>query len=204
MKNLLAGLFGMAAFFASCSFAGSFPDKSGYLIDERGNVVKNAYGECWRTGYWTSAMAIAECDPGLVKQEEPKKILVVPPVIQEKHVVIPGVPLIRISAGTLFDFDKADVKPERQKILNDAIVTGLKLRSDTELLTITGHADRIGTEKYNQDLSERRAYAVKAYLEQQGIAVERMSAYGKGESIVSLSNRLPDSLVKTRLLDFSF
>ena len=43
----------------------------GYVIDQRGYVAKSGFGLCWRTGYWTPAMAIAECDPDLVKKEEP-------------------------------------------------------------------------------------------------------------------------------------
>ena len=54
---------------SSSVWAHGFPDKTGYLIDDRGNIVRNSYGECWRTGYWTPAMAIEECDPGLVKKE---------------------------------------------------------------------------------------------------------------------------------------
>ena len=40
----------------------------GYVIDQRGYVVKSGTGLCWRTGYWTPAMAIEECDPDLVKK----------------------------------------------------------------------------------------------------------------------------------------
>jgi OOP family OmpA-OmpF porin len=40
----------------------------GYAIDQRDNVVKSGFGLCWRTGYWTPAMAIEECDPDLVKK----------------------------------------------------------------------------------------------------------------------------------------
>jgi len=85
-------------------------------------------------------------------------------------------------AESLFDFDKAVVKPEGQRILDEKIVTGMKMHPQVSLLIITGHADRIGTEEYNQGLSERRANAVKAYLAKQGIAAERMTVSGKGES----------------------
>src|SRR4030066_419605 len=46
------------------------PQIQGYLLDSRGAVVKNNYGQCWRTGYWTPAMAVVECDPDLVKKVE--------------------------------------------------------------------------------------------------------------------------------------
>ena len=64
-------------------------------------------------------------------------------------------------AETLFDFDKAVVRAEGKKELDDKVVAGMKAHPEVELLLVTGHADRIGSDKYNQKLSERRAAAVK-------------------------------------------
>lgn len=47
----------------------AMPASGGYLVDSRGAVVRNSYGECWRTGSWTPAQAIAECDPELVTKK---------------------------------------------------------------------------------------------------------------------------------------
>ena len=185
-------MLGAIAFAAFCGavIADSFPEKTGYLIDGRGNVVRNSYGECWRTGYWTPAMAIAECDPDLVKKEMPKALPSPAPAVSSETkapaaaVVAPEKPVIEtyFNAEALFDFDKAVVRPEGRKILDGKIVAGMKMHPEVALLTITGHADRIGTEAYNQHLSERRANAVKAYLVQQGVPAERIKASGKGES----------------------
>lgn len=181
--------------FYGAACADSFSEKTGYLIDSRGNVVKNSYGECWRTGYWAPSMAIAECDPDLVKPDLVKPDLVKKGkpkvdslvsgetksfVVQEK----PAAAAVEayFNAETLFDFDKVVVKPGALKILDEKIVSSMKMHPEVVLLIITGHTDRIGSEKYNQDLSERRANAVKAYLAKQGVATERMRASGKGES----------------------
>lgn len=180
---------------AAC--AGSFPEKTGYVIDSNGNAVKNSYGDCWRTGYWAPALAIEECDPGLVKKEKPEVPMSASPtpapvaretklpVVAEKIAAAarekPSL-AVYFNAETLFDFDMAVVKPAGQEILDEKIVVGMKKHPEVALLIITGHADRIGTEEYNQGLSERRANAVKAYLVKRGIAAERMSASGKGES----------------------
>ena len=43
----------------------------GYLTDARGGIVKDPFGLCWRTGYWTPALANAECDPDLVPKAAP-------------------------------------------------------------------------------------------------------------------------------------
>ena len=48
-------------------------------------------------------------------------------------------------------------------------------------MLITGHTDRIGDDKYNQRLSERRAAAVKKYIASQGVEESRLHAVGKGE-----------------------
>lgn len=184
----------LVAFFGTAC-AESFPEKTGYLIDSRGNVVKNAYGECWRTGYWTPAMAIEECDPDLGLKKMPTSaeptssapapvIAPPPPPPVSAPAPAPAKPVaqVQFNAETLFDFDRAVVKPEGQKILDEKIVASMKIYPEVAMLVIVGHADRIGTEAYNQNLSERRANAVKAHLVKQGIPAERMKASGKGES----------------------
>ena len=54
---------------ADASAQGTTP---GYLTDTRGAIVKNPYNLCWRTGYWSPALAVAECDPDLVPKPTPK------------------------------------------------------------------------------------------------------------------------------------
>lgn len=150
---------------------------AGYLIDSRGAVVKNNYNQCWRTGYWTPAMATAECDPDLAKKDAAAAKAAAPAAGPDKPAI-----KAEFRAETLFDFDKAVVKPEGQKVLDDKIVGGMKAHPEVELLLVTGHTDRIGSDAYNQKLSERRAAAVKTYLVKQGIAADRIKTVGKGES----------------------
>ncbi|MGO8756212.1 MAG: OmpA family protein [Gallionellaceae bacterium] len=177
------------------AYAGRFPEKDGYLIDERGHVVRNGTGGCWHTRYWKPELAIEECDPGLAPKETPaetKPVSAAPPIPSPSPVVAPEpTPLAApekpaveasFSAETLFDFDKAVVKPAGRKILEEKIVTGVKSHPEVGFLMVTGHADRIGTEEYNQKLSERRANAVKDYLVKQGVDAERIKVEGKGES----------------------
>ena len=167
--------------------------KEGYLTDTRGNVVKNNYNECWRTGFWTPAMAIAECDPSLVRKDQPKvaeaktrAVAAAPaaaaapaPIVSTgKDAFVP----ITLQADTLFDFDKSSLSANAKKKLNDEIVNKLKGYSQAAVILVTGHADRIGTEDYNQKLSQRRADAVKDYLVSQGVARNRIETAAKGES----------------------
>ena len=71
---------------------------------------------------------------------------------------------------------------ERKKKLDDEVVGKMKQYPQVEVVLVTGHADRIGTETYNQKLSQRRADAVKAYLVEQGIDAKRVETDAKGES----------------------
>jgi outer membrane protein OmpA-like peptidoglycan-associated protein len=77
-----------------------------------------------------------------------------------------------------FDFDKAVVRPEVKALL-DKLAEKLK-DSDYDTLTIVGHADRLGTEEYNQSLSERRAWAVARYLMTQGVPLQKIRVEGRG------------------------
>ncbi|MFH2210196.1 MAG: OmpA family protein [Pseudomonadota bacterium] len=165
--------------FSGTAFAHSV-EKEGYLIDTRGNVVRNNYNECWKTGYWTPAMAIAECDPSLIKKEEKKAAAPAPvaPAGPEK----PAFEKITLQAETLFDFDKSVVRADGKQKLNDEVVGKMKQYPQVEVVLVTGHADRIGKDAYNQKLSERRAAAVKDYLVSQGIDAGRIETAAKGEA----------------------
>lgn len=160
----------------------------GYWYNNAGQVWKNNYGQCWRAGYWTPAMAIAECDPDLVKKEAPPKpaakqdTVPATPLVPPTGPAKPAIAKVTIQAEALFDFDKAVVRPDGKEILNREVVTKMKEYPQVEVLLITGHADRIGSEKYNMRLSARRAQAVKEYLISQGIEANRLETAAKGES----------------------
>ncbi|MDK9726287.1 MAG: OmpA family protein [Sterolibacteriaceae bacterium MAG5] len=148
----------------------------GYVIDSRDNVAKSGFGLCWRTGYWTPAMAIAECDPELAPKAEPKtRAVEAKPVATPK----PAAEKITLAADALFDFDKAVLRPEGKQKLDELIakVKSIKL----EVIIAVGHADRFGSDKYNQKLSEKRAEAVKAYLVSKGMEPNRVYTEGKGK-----------------------
>jgi len=93
----------------------------------------------------------------------------------------PNMETISIAAENLFGFDKAKLQDLSAGIL-DGVVAKLKENQDIELVLVTGHTDRIGSDAYNQKLSERRANAVKDYLVSQGVDASRLQAVGKGES----------------------
>ncbi|QCR24551.1 hypothetical protein C1N53_20780 [Pontibacter sp. SGAir0037] len=90
-----------------------------------------------------------------------------------------------------FEFDQARVQDGYRQLL-DSIVVALERYPDHVLL-IKGHADHIGSEEYNQALSERRAQAVKDYLISRGVQnPDRLVTRGYGESqpLVQVNTRL--------------
>jgi len=76
---------------------------------------------------------------------------------------------MRPGSSVLFDFDKTAIKPDGAKIL-DRLIVFLKENSDKKV-DLEGHTDSVGTDQYNQKLSERRAASVKDYLTQRGVDV---------------------------------
>ncbi|MDO9052031.1 MAG: OmpA family protein [Methylotenera sp.] len=93
----------------------------------------------------------------------------------------PTLETITISAEKLFGFDKSKLKDDGKSALDDAVAK-IKANPDIELVMVAGHTDRIGSEAYNQKLSERRANQIKDYLVSQGVDANRLQAVGKGES----------------------
>jgi OOP family OmpA-OmpF porin len=77
-----------------------------------------------------------------------------------------------------FDFDKAVLREQVRVVLDE--VAGKLKSAEYDRLEIVGHTDRIGTEVYNQYLSERRAWAVARYLIQQGVPVTKVAVEGRG------------------------
>ncbi len=79
-----------------------------------------------------------------------------------------------------FDFDKAILRADAQKIIEEA--ADYARQNDTAALTAIGHADTAGASTYNMDLSKRRAAAVKAALIARGIAAQKIAAKSVGEA----------------------
>jgi OOP family OmpA-OmpF porin len=88
--------------------------------------------------------------------------------------------MISLSSDVFFDFDKYNLRPEAMAILDD--VAELLVGDTTTNILVWGHTDTAGPADYNQGLSERRANAVASYLEGKGVALNRMSVEGFGET----------------------
>jgi OOP family OmpA-OmpF porin len=174
--------------------------EDGYLDDTRHANVTSTYTKCVRTGYWTPALASIDCEGGaraeapIEPKRAPEPALAVPPAPLAAPAPIPAAaPVTKepaasagatapsvISGEVGFDFDRFHLIAQAKAKL-DSLVEQLKLFG-LEKIVVTGHADRIGGEAYNQRLSERRAAAVKDYLVEKGVDGQRIEAFGRGES----------------------
>lgn len=99
----------------------------------------------------------------------------------------------------LFDFDKTAIKPDGAKIL-DRLVAFLK-ENPNKGVDLEGHTDSVGTDKYNQGLSERRAASVRSYLVKQGVDARRIATRGFGESKPIADNKTRDGRAKNRRVE---
>ncbi|MER1939603.1 MULTISPECIES: outer membrane protein OmpA [unclassified Castellaniella] len=153
-------------------------------VNVDGHVWKDASGQnCWRDAFWTPATAAEGC--GLPVAEAP--------------VVAPTASKVVLNADTFFDFDKSTIKPEGRQVLDQVAQQAGTINLET--IIAVGHTDSIGTEAYNQKLSERRANSVKQYLISKGVAADRIYAEGKGEMQPVASNKTREGRAQNRRVE---
>jgi OOP family OmpA-OmpF porin len=177
------------------------PRESPYVISPNGVIVKDPFGLCWRTAFWSVERAAAakiegakfpnwtagcECDRELMKPpvcEPPPPPPPPPAAAPPPPPPPPPAPTsekVTFAADALFDFDKAVLRPEGVAKLDDLVskLAGVSL----EVIIGVGYTDRIGPDAYNLALSQRRAQAVKDYLVSKGIEPNRIYTEGKGKA----------------------
>ncbi|THF65785.1 OmpA family protein [Pseudothauera nasutitermitis] len=184
-----AGLSSTAAFAQAKDVVVTGAGEIPYVIDARNVVARSGTGLCWRTGYWSPAAASTvlagefpvgcECDSDIVPQDKCVAAPAPAPTAAPAPTPRPTADKIKLAADALFDFDKAVLKPEGQARLDELAAQAKDLK--LEVILAVGHTDRIGSDAYNQSLSERRAAAVKTYLVSKGIEANRIYTEGKGK-----------------------
>jgi OOP family OmpA-OmpF porin len=160
--------------------------EQGYLTDSSGTVVRNNYGDCWRSGSNPSQASVDQCGSHIVSTPASVPIVKTDEPTPQTEVMAPEVVAVpeavkrqvTLDADALFDFDRATLRPEGRKVLDDFVEKMNNI--NPEMITAVGHTDRIGKKAYNQRLSEHRAEAVKSYLVSKGIDANRVHVEGRG------------------------
>jgi OOP family OmpA-OmpF porin len=91
--------------------------------------------------------------------------------------------VVNLSATQLFDFDKATLRSEAGTTLDNEVIARLRGLGSIRYINVNGHADRLGSVQYNQQLSEKRAEAVRAYLVSKGADASKIETFGFGKTM---------------------
>ena len=102
-------------------------------------------------------------------------------------------------AGVNFDFDQSFIRQEDVAKLDQDVST-LKQSGDMKV-EVAGHTDYVGTDEYNMGLSMRRADAVRMYLIDKGIAADRLTVKGYGESQPIADNETEEGRFQNRRVE---
>lgn len=171
----------------------------GYLTDTRGAIVKDAFNLCWRTSGWSPALAVAECDPDLAPKPRPKPAPATPAPAMKPRPAMPAPALkpaakpaaapkrcdanVTLQSDQLFALGKADLSAGARARLDKDVVARLASCARVDAVVIEGHTDRLGSQQYNQKLSERRAESVKKYLASKGVDANKIETIGMGKTV---------------------
>jgi outer membrane protein OmpA-like peptidoglycan-associated protein len=109
--------------------------------------------------------------------------------------------VIILNGDALFDFDKSEIKPEAAKVLDVAAKTIKSVWRDGSIVLVNGYTDNIGSEDYNNRLSERRAQAVAHWFPSRGLPYSVMRPRGFGTTNPAVPNANQASRAKNRRVE---
>jgi OOP family OmpA-OmpF porin len=178
----------------------------GYAVSS-GSVIVNSYGECWRTSYWKEEDAIEQCDPDLVRTPEPVAASEPEPAPAAAMAAAAAPRAKRVSveldAATTFAFDSAALSEAGQDEVRKIAEQIRRYEADISSVTVAGHTDSTGEDAYNEQLSARRAEAVKKLLVSEGVDPEKVKTVGFGESKPIASNATREGRAENRRIDLT-
>jgi outer membrane protein OmpA-like peptidoglycan-associated protein len=108
--------------------------------------------------------------------------------------------IVTFNSNVLFGFDRSDLTTQAKSTVND-LYTILEKYPNENVLVI-GHTDNVGTDSYNQKLSERRASSVANYLITLGIDQGRITTKGMGETDPKVANDTEAHRAENRRVEF--
>jgi OOP family OmpA-OmpF porin len=179
------------------------PNSNAYLQDSRGVIARGQDGLCWRTAYWTPADAVPGCDGELVPPiVNPTAPTIVPPpqVAQSPAAHAHAAPTapkrcdfsVTLDGDQVFAFNKDVLSSTARKRIDEEVLSKIALCSKIDVVLITGHTDRLGSQQYNRRLSKQRADSVAAYLKSKNssASIETVGA-GETQPITACEDKAP-------------
>lgn len=175
--------------------------REAFWFDSNNVVVKDGQGNCLRTSFWTEKDGLC---PG-AKAPETKPAPVAAPAPAPAPAAPIAAPIVTkktLKAGELFAFDSAKLTPKAEQEIANTAAEAKALKS-INLVLVEGHTDNIGTAAYNQQLSIKRANAVRDALIKNGVPAEKIDAKGYGFDKPVASNKTKDGRAQNRRVEIT-
>ena len=177
---------------------------SGYVGENNSHLITDGFGNCVKTGFWTSEDALADCgdkakEVAAEPAPAPAPVAAAPAPAPAPKVTTKSVSL---SAGALFDVNSDVIKDAGKAELRE-LARHINNLADVQSVDIVGYTDSSGSADYNQKLSLRRVTAVKNFLMDNGVSPKVMTTLGLGEEKPVASNATREGRAKNRRVEIT-
>jgi OmpA-OmpF porin, OOP family len=177
----------------------AFADKE-YWVGSDGDYVHDRNGHCVRTIKWTPEAAIPGCEGVVEKAEAPKAPAEKKPAAKPATVAaMPPKAEFSLSSGASFELGGATLSADGKEEIA-ALVKQFEGKT-VDAVVIEGYTDSSGDAAFNQQLSEKRAEAVKAELVAHGAKAEKIKTVGYGEANPIADNSTREGRAKNRRVE---